>query len=257
MSSGIFSRRSIPEPAIEQAATKRAPVLKHVKLLTELKRQRTLLRDSAHGSLLAADAPEPYPDPIDQAATELEHEVALQTKIRTFEKLRRNERALQLIRIRVYGQCRRCHIRIPYKRLKVQPDAPTVFPVSPSSRPMSQISNAMSAHQNAEALPSCAWLPESVSSARRRGRPRVCHSENHSPKKEDRMRCTRCTGMRVPEVISEGGTRVLALRCVHCGDIVDRVIIRNRLRPLHPQPGRARTPIYEGFAWETTYSRTI
>lgn len=64
-----------------------------------------------------------------------------------------------------------------------------------------------------------------------------CHLEN-------RMQCVRCAGLRVPDVISEGGTRVMAWRCVHCGDIVDRVIARNRQRRRSPQPSRARTPIY-------------
>ena len=44
------------------------------------------------------------------------------------------------------------------------------------------------------------------------------------------MQCTRCAGLRVPEIIYEGGSRVLALRCVHCGDVIDRVIVLNRQR---------------------------
>lgn len=58
------------------------------------------------------------------------------------------------------------------------------------------------------------------------------------------MECARCSGMRVPELISEGGMRVVALRCIHCGDLVDRVILRNRQRRRVPPPGRARTPTY-------------
>jgi hypothetical protein len=58
------------------------------------------------------------------------------------------------------------------------------------------------------------------------------------------MRCTRCAGMKVPEIISEGGTRLAAHRCIHCGDVVDRVILRNRHAAQRPQPGRARTPTY-------------
>ena len=57
------------------------------------------------------------------------------------------------------------------------------------------------------------------------------------------MRCTRCAGLRVPEIIYEGGGRVLGLRCVHCGDVIDRVIVWNRGRP-YPKPNRGRTPIY-------------
>jgi hypothetical protein len=64
------------------------------------------------------------------------------------------------------------------------------------------------------------------------------------------MECIRCAGLRVPEIISEGGTRVMALRCVRCGDVVDRVIVRNRLRSQCPQPTRARTPVYRSARWK-------
>ncbi len=59
------------------------------------------------------------------------------------------------------------------------------------------------------------------------------------------MQCARCAGLSVPEMICEGGTRVLALRCIHCGDLVDRVITRNRQRRRLPRPSRARTPVFE------------
>jgi hypothetical protein len=58
------------------------------------------------------------------------------------------------------------------------------------------------------------------------------------------MQCTRCAGMRVPEMISEGGMRIMALRCIHCGDIVDQVIARNRKPRRHSFPRRPRTPTY-------------
>lgn len=64
------------------------------------------------------------------------------------------------------------------------------------------------------------------------------------------MTCARCAGLRVPEIIFEGGTRVMALRCIHCGDVVDRVIVRNRQRRRYPQPSRARTPIYGSDRWK-------
>ena len=64
------------------------------------------------------------------------------------------------------------------------------------------------------------------------------------------MQCTRCAGLRVPEIIYDGGTRVLALRCVHCGDIIDRVIVLNRQRRHLPYPNRARTPIYGSDRWK-------
>jgi uncharacterized Zn finger protein len=53
------------------------------------------------------------------------------------------------------------------------------------------------------------------------------------------MQCTRCAGLRVPEIIYEGGSRLLALRCIHCGDVIDHVIVSNRQRRSHPRPRRA------------------
>ena len=64
------------------------------------------------------------------------------------------------------------------------------------------------------------------------------------------MPCTRCAGLRVPEIICEGGTRVLAFRCLHCGDIIDRVIALNRRRRRLPIPSKARTPIYGSGRWK-------
>ena len=58
------------------------------------------------------------------------------------------------------------------------------------------------------------------------------------------MQCVRCAGMTVPEIISEGGLRRVAWRCIHCGDILDRIIAHNRLHRRHAQPSRPRTPVY-------------
>jgi uncharacterized Zn finger protein len=58
------------------------------------------------------------------------------------------------------------------------------------------------------------------------------------------MLCARCAGLRVPEILDEGGIRVLALRCIHCGDVIDPVIILNRQRCRLPHPSRDRTPNY-------------
>ncbi|MGC4097933.1 MAG: hypothetical protein QM706_12520 [Nitrospira sp.] len=58
------------------------------------------------------------------------------------------------------------------------------------------------------------------------------------------MRCARCAGMRVPELITEGGARALALRCVLCGDVTDPVIAINRRQPPYIPQGRARTAVY-------------
>jgi len=49
------------------------------------------------------------------------------------------------------------------------------------------------------------------------------------------MPCARCGALRVPEIICEGGTRLLALRCIHCGDIIDQVIALNRQRRPRPK----------------------
>jgi hypothetical protein len=40
------------------------------------------------------------------------------------------------------------------------------------------------------------------------------------------------------------------MRCVHCGDIVDHVIILNRRRRRHPKPSRGRPPIYGNNPWK-------
>ncbi len=92
-------------------------------LWTELTRQRTLLLAGSKCSLTTDAHFETCSDPTDQAAVDLEHSLAMLVKVRTIAKLRRIERALQLIHTSDYGQCRRCREDIPYERLKVQPDA--------------------------------------------------------------------------------------------------------------------------------------
>ena len=64
------------------------------------------------------------------------------------------------------------------------------------------------------------------------------------------MQCARCEGLRVPEILYEGGARVFALRCVHCGDILDHVIALNRQRRPYTKPSRGRTPIYGDDRWK-------
>lgn len=49
--------------------------------------------------------------------------------------------------------------------------------------------------------------------------------------------CRRCGGILVKEQCidlggSEGGYRFWASRCIQCGDLIDPVILRNRLMPL-------------------------
>jgi uncharacterized Zn finger protein len=59
------------------------------------------------------------------------------------------------------------------------------------------------------------------------------------------MPCSRCAGLTVPEVLRDGGHRVIAIRCVICGDVVDHVIVRHRTHAARPQLSRARTPIFD------------
>jgi uncharacterized Zn finger protein len=54
------------------------------------------------------------------------------------------------------------------------------------------------------------------------------------------MQCVRCGGMKVPEIIVEGGARFFAVHCVHCGDVIDPIII-NRRRRRYGRTGRQRT----------------
>jgi hypothetical protein len=64
------------------------------------------------------------------------------------------------------------------------------------------------------------------------------------------MQCTRCAGLRVTEIIYEGGGRIPALRCIHCGDVSDQVIALNRQRHSHQKPRRARMHIYKSKRWK-------
>lgn len=54
--------------------------------------------------------------------------------------------------------------------------------------------------------------------------------------------CTRCGGLLVKEQLDSAPDTLLeqvsALRCVQCGDVLDRVILRNRIDPT--AAGRAR-----------------
>lgn len=71
------------------------------------------------------------------------------------------------------------------------------------------------------------------------------------------MQCTRCEGLRVPEIIYDGGSRILALRCIHCGDIIDRVIVLNRQHRRPPYPNRTRAPIYGSDRWKKNVPRWL
>jgi len=68
---------------------------------------------------------------------------------------------------------------------------------------------------------------------------------------ENVVQCTRCSGPQVPEVIRDGGTKTLALRCILCGDVIDGVILyHRRLRARPPHPSRARTPTFGKTRWK-------
>ena len=54
------------------------------------------------------------------------------------------------------------------------------------------------------------------------------------------MPCARCAGLSISEHIVEGGARIFAMRCLHCGDVIDHVILMNR-RLWYGRLGRLRT----------------
>lgn len=90
-------------------------------LQNELNRLRAVLAHETTISHLITTEPELFPDPIDQAASEYENDIALSVKLFTIEKLRRIEQALTSLYTRSYGICSRCNHQIPYARLRVQP----------------------------------------------------------------------------------------------------------------------------------------
>lgn len=63
------------------------------------------------------------------------------------------------------------------------------------------------------------------------------------------MQCVRCRGLKVPEVMQDGGMRVLAYRCLHCGDIIDPKILLHRRHQHQLRPTRSRTPVYNDTRW--------
>jgi DnaK suppressor protein len=92
-------------------------------LENELTRLRARLARETMMSHLITTEPELFPDPIDQAASEYESDIALSVKLLTIEKLRRIEQALTSLHTHSYGICSRCNHQIPPARLRVQPDS--------------------------------------------------------------------------------------------------------------------------------------
>ena len=82
-----------------------------------------MLLADAHLSLLTDEEPAMHPDPTDQACMEFGQDLAIQVRVRAFDRLRHVEQALRLIQTNDYGRCRRCHKDIPFERLAVKPDA--------------------------------------------------------------------------------------------------------------------------------------
>lgn len=117
------SRRRLLMQAPGRTCTEAATTLQRIQLWAELTKQRTMLLADAHLSLLTDEEPAMHPDPVDQASREFGQDLAIQVRIRTFDKLRHVEKALRLMQTNDYGHCRRCHKRIPFERLTVKPDA--------------------------------------------------------------------------------------------------------------------------------------
>jgi RNA polymerase-binding transcription factor DksA len=92
-------------------------------LQNELIRIRAVLTHETMMSQLITTKPEIFPDPLDQAASEHENDIALSVKLLAIEKLRRIERALTSLQTRSYGICSHCAQAIPSARLNVQPDS--------------------------------------------------------------------------------------------------------------------------------------
>jgi RNA polymerase-binding protein DksA len=118
------SRHRIRKQHIEKTAAQEICSVEQRELLwIELTAQRAQILEQTQAPLRPDAEPEACPDPADQASTELEQDLAIQVRKRTFDRLRRIEHALQLIRTNGYGLCLRCRTEIPYERLRVQPDA--------------------------------------------------------------------------------------------------------------------------------------
>jgi DnaK suppressor protein len=97
--------------------------MNYADLENELTRLRARLARETRMSHLITIEPELFPDPIDQAVSEYESDIALSVKLLTIEKLRRIEQALTSLHTRSYGICSRCNHQIPPARLRVQPDS--------------------------------------------------------------------------------------------------------------------------------------
>lgn len=100
-----------------------SPEVKRARLRDELTRQRALLLADWDLSFTALTEPAHCSDPTDQVSNDLDQSLSFQVRKRVITKLKRIERALNLLRTKHYGTCRRCRKAIPDERLAVQPDA--------------------------------------------------------------------------------------------------------------------------------------
>jgi len=64
------------------------------------------------------------------------------------------------------------------------------------------------------------------------------------------MRCIRCSGLKVPDILRDGGMTVLAYRCIHCGDVIDQMILLHRKRHCPLRARKPRTPVYNDTHWK-------
>ncbi len=142
-------------------------------LQNKLNRLRIVLAHETMMSHLITTEPELFPDPIDQAPSEHESDIALSVKLLTIEKLRRIEQAFTSLHTRSYGICSRCSHRSPMPGSEYSPIRSTASPVSPSSSKnlpevdsMPDFFTSMPAHRSPGASPlarlapcACPFLP--------------------------------------------------------------------------------------------------
>ena len=80
---------------------------KRVRLREELNRQRAALLTDWNLSPAPLSERALYADPIDQASSDLEQDLAIRVRTRIIGRLKRIERALRLVQTKNYGWCRR------------------------------------------------------------------------------------------------------------------------------------------------------
>ena len=68
--------------------------------------------------------------------------------------------------------------------------------------------------------------------------------------KEVNMQCNRCNGLRVLEMVQDGGLRALVYRCILCGDLVDQKILLHRRSRDRSRMSRPRTPVHGSERWK-------